>query len=204
MDAKLITEDGLHRKVSIHVDAAAISEMADAKLKDLGAKVKIQGFRPGKVPMSVLRQRYLDNVLGEVLEETMQTSVGQALDQLELKPAMQPKVTKTDFEKGKDLDFEVELDILPAIELADYSGFDVTSYDVKISDKEIEETLSRLAEQNKGSEPIAKNRKAKNDDIVLINFKGTVDGEAKPGMDANDFKLVWDQANLSQDLKNSW
>jgi len=190
MEAKLIAEDGLNRKLSIHVPAQALNEKADAKLMELGKKVKIQGFRPGKVPMAVLRQRYLDNVLGEVLEETMQASVAEALDSHELKPAMQPKVTKTDFDKGKDLDFEVELDVLPTIELADYSNYKLTSYDVEISDKEIDETLGRLAEQNKTSEKIAKNRKAKDGDIVLIDFKGTVDGEAKPGMDAEGFKLV--------------
>ena len=190
MEAKLTAEDGLSRTISIHVDAADITTKADDKLKELGAKVKIQGFRPGKVPLSVLRQRYLDNVLGEVLEETMQASVSEALDQLALKPAMQPKVTKTDFDKGKDLDFEVALEILPEIELADYSTFTLDSYKVQVSDKQVDETLARLAEQNKGSEKIAKNRKAKSDDIVMIDFKGTVDGEAKPGMDATDFKLV--------------
>lgn len=190
MEAKLIAEEGLSRTLSIHVPAAALTEKADAKLMDLGKKVKIQGFRPGKVPMAVLRQRYLDNVLGEVLDETMQASVAEALDSHELKPAMQPRVTKTDFEKGKDLDFEVELDVLPTIELADYSKYKLTSYDVEISDKEIDETLGRLAEHNKTSEKIAKNRKAKDGDIVLIDFKGTVDGEAKPGMDAEGFKLV--------------
>ena len=123
MDAKLIAEDGLHRKLSIHVDAADLNEKADVKLADLGKKIRIQGFRPGKVPMAVLRQRYLDNVLGEVLEEVMQDSVAQALQTHALKPAMQPKVTKTDFDKGKDLDFEVELDVLPTIELADYAQF---------------------------------------------------------------------------------
>lgn len=190
MEAKLIAEQGLHRKLAIHVAAADLSGKADEKLSDLGKKLKIQGFRPGKVPMTVLRQRYLDNVLGEVLEETMQASVVKALESHDLKPAMQPKVTKTDFEKGKDLDFEVELDVLPTIELADYSSFAVTAYDVDVTDKEIDETLGRLAEQHKTSEKIAENRKTKDGDLVLIDFKGTVDGEAKPGMDAEDFKLM--------------
>ena len=190
MEAKLIAEDGLHRKLAIHVDAADLDTKTDEKLTELGKKIKIQGFRPGKVPMPVLRQRYLDNVLGEVLEETMQACVAEALETHALKPAMQPKVTKTDFDKGSDLDFEIELDVLPTIELADYSTFKVTSYDVEVSDKEIQETLERVAAQNKGSEKIARNRKAKDGDIVIIDFKGTVDGEAKPGMDAEGFKLV--------------
>ena len=190
MEAQLIAEDGLSRKLSIRVPAAALNEKADAKLVDLGKKVKIQGFRPGKIPMTILRQRYLDNVLGEVLEETMQTCVAEALNTHALKPAMQPKVTKTDFEKGKDLDFEVELDVLPVIKLADYSKYELTSYAVQVSDKEIDETLGRLAEQNKTSQKIAKNRKAQEGDIVLIDFKGTVDGQARPGTDAEDFKLV--------------
>lgn len=190
MEAKLIAEDGLHRKLAIHVDAADLDTKTDEKLTELGKKIKIQGFRPGKVPMPVLRQRYLDNVLGEVLEETMQACVAEALETHALKPAMQPKVTKTDFDKGSDLDFEIELDVLPTIELADYSTFKVTSYDVEVSDKEIQDTLERVAAQNKGSEKIARNRKAKDGDIVIIDFKGTVDGEAKPGMDAEGFKLV--------------
>lgn len=190
METKLIAEEGLNRKLSIHVDAADINAKADNKLIELGQKVRIQGFRPGKVPMAILRQRYLDSVLGEVLEETMQTSVAKALDTHELKPAMQPKVTKTDFDKGKDLDFEVTLDVLPTVELADFSEFEVTSYAVEVSDKEIDETLKQLAEQSKGSQKIARNRKARDGDIVLIDFQGRVDGEAKPGMDAEGFKLV--------------
>ncbi len=190
MDAKLIAEDGLNRKLAIHVAAADVTEKTDTKLKDLGKKVKIQGFRPGKVPLSILRQRYLDNVLTEVLADTMQASVAQALEQHDLQPAMQPKVTKNDFEKGKDLDFEIELDVLPTIELADYTAFEIVAYEVEVTDKEIDDTLTRLAEQHKGSEKIADDRAAANGDILMIDFKGTVDGEAKPGMDAEDFKLV--------------
>ncbi len=190
MDAKLIAEDGLNRKLAIHVAAADLTAKTDTKLKDLGKKVKIQGFRPGKVPLTILRQRYLDNVLAEVLEETMQASVTHALDLHDLQPAMQPKVIKNDFEKGNDLNFEIELDVLPTIELADYSAFEVTAYDVEVTDKEIDETLARLAEEHKGSEKISDDRAAANGDMVVVDFKGTVDGEAKPGMDAEDFKLV--------------
>ncbi len=181
--------DGLKREFTVVISAKDINEKTEVRLNELGQNIKVPGFRPGKVPMSVLKQRYGQNVMGEVLERAVQDSSSQALQERGLRPAMQPKVEITKFEEGKDLEYTMELEIMPEFEPMDFSKLKLERVEVEVPESEVEEALQRIAAQRTETKPLAKARKSKKGDVLVIDFKGTVGGESFPGMDAEDHHL---------------
>ena len=183
------TNDGLKREFTVVISAQDLNEKTAARLSELGQNIKVPGFRPGKVPMSVLKQRYGQNVMGEVLERAVQDSSSQALQERGLRPAMQPKVEITKFEEGKDLEYTMELEIMPEFEPMDFSKLELERVEVEVPEKEVDEALERIASQRTETKPLDKARKSQKGDVLVIDFKGTVDGEAFPGMEAEDHHL---------------
>src|SRR5581483_768784 len=114
--------DGLKRAYTIVVPVADIESRRSAKLAELGKTLRLPGFRPGKVPMPVVRQRYGTAVMAEVLEESVNDATRQVLSDRGLRPAMQPKVDVVSMDEAKDLEFKVELELLPEIAMPDFSA----------------------------------------------------------------------------------
>ena len=182
--------EGLSREFSVRIMAGDIAEKIDARLLEIGKEVTIPGFRPGKAPTSILRQRYGKAVMGEILESAIQDSSQQAIAERGLTPAMQPKITDfSEYADGKDLEYKMQVELMPDFEPTDFSKIELERIAVKVSDKEVDEALQRLAAQNRVAEPIAKPRKAKNGDVVVIDFVGRSDGEEFPGGAGKDFNL---------------
>ena len=181
--------EGLSRAYAITVPAADIQQRVESRLQELVGQVRIPGFRPGKVPVKLIRQRYGDAVKGEVLQETVAENASKALADREIKPAMQPKIEVTTFEEGKDLEFKIELDVLPVIEPVDFKTIELERLKAKVDDKQIDESLQRMAENFGKTEPIAKPRKSKEGDVVVIDFEGSIGGEAFEGGAAKDYHL---------------
>ena len=182
--------EGLSREFTVRIMAGDIAEKIDARLGEIGQEVTIPGFRPGKAPTGILRQRYGKAVMGEILEAAIQDSSQQAIAERGLTPAMQPKITDfSDYEDGTDLEYTMQVELMPEFEPADFSRLELEKITVKVSDKEVDEALQRLAAQNRVAEPIAKPRKAKNGDLVVIDFVGRADGVEFPGGAGKDFNL---------------
>lgn len=182
--------EGLKREFTITVSASDIEKNVEGRLKEIGGQVKIPGFRPGKVPMHILKDRYGKNVMGEVLEQTVQESSMKAMNDEKIRPAMQPKIEVTSFDEGKDLEYKMSLEILPEIELKDFSAVSVEKLVAEADEKEVEETLEKLAQTQKNYEPVKRKRKAREGDQLVINFDGRVDGEARDGMKGEGYPLV--------------
>ncbi len=181
--------EGLKREYKVLISAKDIDEKVTGKLEELGAKVKVPGFRPGKIPMQVLRQRFAKSVMGEVLEGAVNDSSNQALSERGLRPAVQPKIEITAFDEGKDLEYTMALEILPDIEPMDFAAIELERMAIDVEDNAIEETLADLAKAHKTTMPLDKPREAKPGDVLVLDFKGTVDGEAFPGMEGEDHHL---------------
>lgn len=179
----------LKREYTIVIPATEIDEKIDDRLKELSGQVNLPGFRPGKVPMSLLKQRFGKSVLGEVLEKAVTDSSSQALSERSLRPAMQPKIEVTSFDEGKDLEYTMSVELLPDVTPMDFGSLELERVKVAVPDAEVDEALGRIAESHKTSKPLEKPRKAEQGDVVVIDFKGTVDGEALPGMAADDHHL---------------
>ena len=182
--------EGLSREFSVRILAGDIAEKIDARLSEVGREITIPGFRPGRAPTGILRQRYGKAVTGEILEAAIQDSSQQAIAERGLTPAMQPKITEfSEYEDGKDLEYKMQVELMPEFEPTDFAKIALEKFTVKVSDKEVDEALQRLAAQNRVAEPIAKPRKAKGGDVVVIDFVGRADGAEFPGGAGKDFNL---------------
>ncbi len=181
--------EGLKREYKVLISAKDIDEKVTGKLEELGAKVKVPGFRPGKVPMKVLRQRFAKSVMGEVLESAVNDSSSQALNERGLRPAVQPKIEITSFDEGKDLEYTMALEILPEIVPMDFAAIELERLAIDVEDSAVEETLADLAKAHKKTKSLDQPREARSGDVLVLDFKGTVDGEAFPGMAGEDHHL---------------
>ena len=191
MQVKQLKKDGLNYELEITVKADEINKRVDARLTELSKTVKISGFRPGKVPAVLMKQRYGKAVMGEVLESAVNETSQQALKEKEITPALQPKMEVTSFDEGKDLVYKVSGEVLPKVEIQDYKGLKITKLVAKADDSTIDDALSRIGSMRKSSEPIKTKRAAKSGDIVVIDFKGRTadDDKEHPGMAAEGHNL---------------
>ena len=181
--------DGLKREYKVVIPAQEIETKVNSRLQELGRTLRIPGFRPGKVPMPIVKQRYAQSVMGEVLEAAVNDSSQQAIDERGLRPALQPKIQVTSFSEGGNLEYDMAVELLPDIEPVDFSTIELERVVAEVDDKQVDETLERLSKSSRDSQPVSEDRPARNGDILVIDFAGTVDGEAKPGMDAKDHRL---------------
>lgn len=172
MQAKEIKQDGLSYEYEVTIPANDIDARIDSKLQEAGKDMKIQGFRKGKVPLQIMKQRYGKAVMGEVLESAVQETSQQLLEEKSLRPAMQPKIEVKSFEENKDLVYSMAFETIPPIELGDFKGLKLEKPVAEVSDELIEESLGKIAESNSTTQKIEKDRATKDGDTVIIDFDG--------------------------------
>lgn len=181
--------EGLKREYKVVVPAASIDEKIDGRIAQIAATIKMPGFRPGKIPAKVVKQRYGSSVMGEVLEEAVNETSRNVLDQNNLRPATQPKIEITAFDEGQDLEYSMVVEIMPEFELGDFSDVELVREAAEVDEKEVDEALERIAAANREFETV-EDRAAENGDQVVIDFKGFVDGEAFQGGEAEGYALA--------------
>lgn len=175
--------DGLKRAFNVVVPTSAIEEKVTTRLSEVGQQVRLPGFRPGKVPMNLLKKRFGEAVRGEILEKTVEESTQAAISEKALKPAVQPKIEVVKFEEGQDLEFSVQLEVLPEI-TAEVGALDLTRPTAPVSDDEMKKALEGVQRSKATTEKV--DRAAKTGDVVLCDFIGRVDGEAFEGGTVED------------------
>lgn len=171
--------DGLKREYKVVIAAADIAQKVDARLSELGRNVRLPGFRPGKVPMSMLKKRYGAHVMGEVLEQAVGDSSAQAMRERGLRPALQPRIEIVSFEEGADLEYKMNVELLPDITPAPLAEIELERLKPEIPESEIDRQLERIAENNRKTTPV--DRPAESGDAVVIDFVGRVGGVEFPG-----------------------
>ncbi len=189
MQVTEVSSDGLKRDFKVVIEAKEINEKVENRLRELSARVKIPGFRPGKAPIKLLKQRYGPSVMGEVLERAVTDSSAQALNERGLRPAVQPKIEIDSFEDGKDLEYSMAIELLPEITPMDFAKLALEKVKIAVPAEEVDSALERLAASRKESRPLETPRPAQSGDVLVIDFKGTVHGEALPGMAGEDHHL---------------
>ena len=182
--------EGLSREFKIALPAAEIEEKISHRLKELAQTANMPGFRPGKVPVSVLRKKYGPSVMGEVLERAVNDSSQQALAEKGLRPAMQPEIEITEFEDGKDLEYTIAVEVLPKIKPIDFSTIKLERLVPNTKKGEIDSVLETLAKTHGESESIKEDRKSKDGDVLVIDFLGRVDGVEFAGGKAENYELT--------------
>jgi trigger factor len=179
--------DGLKREFKVVIASTDIEEKVKHRLNEIGRTVRLPGFRPGKVPMNVLRQRYGSAVMGEVLERAVTDSSSQAMSERGMRPAMQPKIEIVSFNEGTDLEYKMAVELLPDIKPVDFSEIELERVRPEIDEKEVDAALERIAKSRRKSEPVQ--RAAQNGDAVTIDFVGRIDGAEFPGGAAQGYVL---------------
>jgi len=192
LDAMQVTEtlnDGLKRSYKVIVSATDIAAKVELELDDLSKKVRLPGFRPGKAPKGVLKQRYGQSVMGDVLQRAVQDSSNQAILERGLKPAMQPKIEVLEFAEGKDLEYSLSIEVLPEIVPVDFKTIELDRLKAEPGETEIAKALDSLARSQKQTKKIDEDRPARSGDTLVIDFEGFLDGVAFAGGKGSDHAL---------------
>lgn len=179
---------GLKREYKIVISAKDIDEKVNAKLGDIARQANLPGFRPGKAPLAVVKGRFGQAALGEVLNDALQSSSQQAMQERALRPALQPKLEVGAYAPGKDLEYTLAIEILPEIVPGDFSALTLERWVCEADDDEVNQSVDRIASEQTSYEKAE--RKAEKGDALLIDFVGRTGGEAFPGGSAKDHQLV--------------
>lgn len=172
MHIKEIKKDGLSYEYEITIPANDIDSRVDTRLQEVGKTVRIQGFRPGKVPLNILKQRYGKAIMGEVLEAAVNETSQKVLQEKSLRPAMQPKIEVKSFDADQDLVYAMNVEIVPQFDIQDFKGIKLEKPVAEVSDKTIDESLETIASNNVGTQKVETARAAKEGDTVKIDFDG--------------------------------
>jgi trigger factor len=176
------------RKMSVIVPADQIEQAVQAKLKQLSKRVKIQGFRPGKVPMKIVDQQYRGSATNEVLGDLIQSSLQEALTKEDIVPAVRPDIEPEQLEKGQDFTYVASFDVYPEFEKLDLAGVKILKPVSEVVDDDVEKVIDNMRKQQLTWDEVT--RKAKKEDRVIVDFVGTVDGEEFDGGESKDYPIV--------------
>lgn len=193
MEVTETRSEGLARELKVVVPAATLEERLSAYLDDLRTKVRLKGFRPGKVPVAHLRRMYGKSAMAEVINEIMNKTVTDAVQERSETPAQTPDVDvdeesmKDVVDGNADLAFAIKYEVLPKFEVTGLEEVSVERPVVAVSDEEVDTEVAQLAERNKAFEPVE--RAAENGDRVKIDFVGKIDGVAFDGGTAEDIDV---------------
>ncbi|WP_297835914.1 trigger factor [Pseudomonas sp.] len=188
MQVSVENTTALERRMTIGVPAERIETEVNKRLQQAARSAKIPGFRPGKVPMSVIRQRYEDGARQEALSELIQATFYEAVVEQKLNPAGAPSVEPKTFEKGKDLEYVATFEVFPQFTVAGFESIAVERLSADVADADLDKMLEILRKQNVRFE--VTERVAQNDDQLNIDFVGKVDGEVFAGGSATGTQLV--------------
>jgi trigger factor len=187
--------DGLKRGYTVVLPVADLEARRTERLASLGKTLRLPGFRPGKVPMPIVRQRFGKDVSAEVLQESVNEATQQVLSERGLRPVQTPKVdlvTEDPIALASDLEFKLEMELLPDITLPDFSTIELTRYKAELPADTVDKALQQIAKFNHTLEPLseetldARGNGAANGEIVTIDFEGKIDGEPFEGGKGTD------------------
>jgi len=185
--------EGLKRSFTVILPAADIESRRSARFTDLGKTVRLPGFRPGKVPLPVLRQRYGSAVTAEVVEQSVSEATRQVLSERGLRAAVQPKVDLINIDPAKDLEFKVDVELLPEIPLPDFSSIELTRLKAEATPDAVDKALADIASRNREWVELTPDelgeRGAAAGEGVVVDYVGQVDGTEFPGGRATDVRV---------------
>src|SRR6202044_3548531 len=177
--------DGLKRNYTVVLPVADLESRRTERLTTLGKTLRLPGFRPGKVPMPIVKQRYGTAVSAEVLEESVSEATQKVLSERGLRPAQQPKVnlvTENPTAMAGDLEFKVELELFPDIVLPDFGTIELTRFKTEVSSDVVDKALAEIANYNRTLEPVlaetleTRGSGAMPGEVVTVDFEGKIDG----------------------------
>ena len=187
MRVSVETTSGLERKLTVSVPAEEVDSAVDKKLAEAAQNVRLPGFRPGKVPMSVMKQRFGPGVRQEVLGDVINQSFQEAVMTESLRPAGQPSIEAKSVESGKDIEYVATFEIYPTVSLNEIKDFEVTRLSCEIGESDVNDIIEVFQKQQ--GQLVDMDRAAEGGDTLTIDFEGFKDGEAFEGGSGTDTAL---------------
>ncbi|ETS33105.1 trigger factor [Photorhabdus temperata] len=194
MQVSVETTQGLGRRVTITVPVADVEKAVSSELVNVAKKVRIDGFRKGKVPMNIVKQRYGASVIQDVLGDLMQRNFINAIIEQKINPAGAPSYAPEQFKDGEDFTYSVEFEVYPEVELKDLEAIEVEKPVVEVKDEDVDTMLETLRKQQADWKETEEAVSA--EDRVTVDFNGSVDGEEFEGGKASDFVLAMGQGRM--------
>jgi trigger factor len=182
--------EGLKRGFTVVVPETEITDKREKRLAEIGKTMQMPGFRPGKVPMSMVRKRFGDAVSAEIIEGAVNDASDQVLAERNLRPATQPKLEVTKPGQNSDLEFTLQLEVLPEITLPALADITLQKPVAVVSDERVAEALQRLIQQRQSFDPVETPRPAEKGEQLIVDFVGKIDGEPFPGGLGTDVQII--------------
>ena len=199
MQTSVEKTSAIGRKMSVVVPAEQIESAVQSKLKQLSKQVKVQGFRPGKVPMKIVEQQYRGTATNDVLGDVIQTSLQEALTKEDITPAVQPDIIPERLEKGEDFTYVANFDVYPEFAKKDLKGVKITKPESEVTEEDVDKVIENMRKQQITWNEVK--RKAKKGDRVIVDFAGSVDGEAFDGGTSEDYPVVIGEGQMLPDFE---
>ena len=189
MQVEQVVAEGLKREFKVTVPAGEIEQRVKARLEKLAKTVRLPGFRPGKAPLPLLKKQYGRSILGEVLEEAVDEGSRKTIGDNELRPALRPKIEVTSFDEGKDLEFDVKVEVLPEVPQVELASISLTRLVAETPADKVEQAIENFAKSRQKFETPAEPRPAADGDQLMIDFEGKIDDVAFDGGAGKGFPL---------------
>ncbi|MFN0000916.1 MAG: trigger factor [Burkholderiaceae bacterium] len=197
------TLEKLERKMTLTLPVGVIHSEVQSRLKRLARTVKMDGFRPGKVPMNVVSQRYGYSVHYEVMNDKVGEAFTSAANEAKLRVAGQPRITEKEGSPEGEMAFDAVFEVYPEVKLGDLSGAEVQKLSAEVTPAAIEKTLDILRKQRRSFAQRAMEAPAQNGDRVTVDFEGKIDGEAFPGGKAEDFQFILGDGQMLKEFEDA-
>ena len=190
MKVTVDSKKGLKTNLKVFVDKETVNEKIGSRLNELSKTVNIKGFRPGKVPIDVLKRQFGKAVYGEVLEKILKETSLKALEEKKIKAAGQPKLDLKSHGEGKDLNYTLEIDELPSVKLNSLENIKYTDYEIKVTDGEIKKRIDDIAKNQDNFKDINEKESATNGDLVVFDYEATIENKSFEGGQGKNTKIV--------------
>ena len=203
MSVTVETLEKLERKITLTLPVGVIQSEVDARLKRMARTVKMDGFRPGKVPMNVVAQRYGYSVHYEVMNDKVGEAFANAANEAKLRVAGQPRISEKEGAPEGELAFDAIFEVYPEVKIADLATADVDKLTAKVTDSAIDKTLEILRKQRRTFAQRAQDAAAQDGDRVTVDFEGKIDGETFQGGKAEDFQFLVGEGQMLKEFEDA-
>lgn len=200
MQVSVETLKDLERKLKVSLPAKTLEEKINTRLRELAHELNMPGFRPGKVPLDVVKKRFLHSVYPEVAEKLINETMREALNQVELELAGYPKISIESIELGKDFQYTATFEVLPKIEIKELSEGSIEIVNANVKEADIDNMLEKMREQHKIWEETA--RASIVGDKIIIDFEGYLDNNAIAAQKGKDYEIIIGEGNLIKEFEH--
>ena len=190
MKVTVENKKGLNKDIKVFVDKKTMDGYMDEKYEEIKGTVNLKGFRPGKVPKEILKRQFGKAIFGEVLDKVLKDTSTKALEENKIKPAGQPKLDLKTYGEDKELEYIISVTELPKVELKNIENIKFDEYSVKIDEKESDNRIKEIAKNQPNFKDVDKDVKSKDGDLVVFDYKATVDGKEFKGSEGKNTQLT--------------